>query len=374
MRPIEPHAVRKILVRVNNWIGDVVMISPAVRALRTHFRDSRIVLLAKTRVIESLDGDPVYDELLEYDDRGRHRGLRGRALLAAELRRQGFDLAVLFQKAFEAAALACLAGARYRVGYAGDGRTFLLTHPIAPPPPSKHHVDVFLEIARSLGCPVVDAVPRFHLRRDDRERAAEFLQSAAVHDSTALVAFHPAASKPPRAWAADRFAELGRRLARRHDARILLLGSRAERPLLESIASALGPGRAIFSPVDAPFKTSAAMLERCRLFVGNDSGPMHVSAALGTPTVGIFGPGTPRRTGPRGAPGRVVVLGGDYPCSPCRQDFFHECPPAPSGKPFCLDEIEVEDVERTADALLTAHGNGAALGSRGDRRMAPPER
>ena len=97
---------------------------------------------------------------------------------------------------------------------------------------------------------------------------------------------------------------------------------------------------------------SGGILERCHLFVGNDSGPMHVAAALGVPTVGIFGPGTPRRTRPTSRGGRVVTVGGDYPCSPCRQDFFRECPPSPAGKPFCLEEIGVMDVELAAARLL----------------------
>ncbi|HYS05071.1 MAG TPA: lipopolysaccharide heptosyltransferase II [Candidatus Dormibacteraeota bacterium] len=352
MTSIDPSGIRRILIRVNNWIGDVVMISPAVRALRAHYPGARIALLAKSWVIDTLRGDPVYDDLIEYDSAGRHRGVRGRVRLAAALRRQRFDLAVLFQKAFEAAALAFLAGARHRVGLATDRRSFLLTHALEPPPADTHHLEVFLGIARALGCPIEDPYPSFHLSQVDRELAATLLAEAGLSGHAPLLAFHPGASKEPRAWHPQRFAELGRRLAQTHGARLILFGSAAEHGLLRQIAGDLPSGRVLVPPPGLSIKTSGGILERCHLFVGNDSGPMHVAAALGVPTVGIFGPGTPRRTRPTTRGGRVVTVGGDYPCSPCRQDFFRECPPAPSGKPFCLEEVGVEEVERAAVLLL----------------------
>jgi len=352
MTPIDPAGIRRILIRVNNWIGDVVMISPAVRALRAHYRGARIAILAKSWVLDTLRGDPVYDDLIEYDSGGRHRGLRGRLRLAADLRRERFDLAVLFQKAFDAAALAFLAGVRHRVGYATDRRALLLTRALPPPPADTHHVEAFLGIARALGCPIEDPYPSFHLTAGDRERAAALLAEAGLAVYAPLVAFHPGASKEPRAWHPDRFAELGRRLVAARGGRVILLGSAAEQDLLRRIADGLPPGRALVPAPGLSIKVSGGILERCHLFVGNDSGPMHVAAALGVPMVGIFGPGTPRRTGPIPARARVVTVGGDYPCSPCRQDFFRECPPSPAGKPFCLEEVGVEDVERAALDLL----------------------
>jgi ADP-heptose:LPS heptosyltransferase len=120
------------------------------------------------------------------------------------------------------------------------------------------------------------------------------------------------------------------------------------------IAAAV-PAGALLMPGDIPsIKEMAGMLEHCRLFVGNDSGPMHIAAALGVPTVAIFGPGSPALTGPAVPAGCLSVVDKRYPCSPCRQDFFRECPAAPSGKPFCLEEIEVEEVVSAALRLLAA--------------------
>ncbi len=360
MRPVDPTQIRRIVIRVNNWIGDVVMISPAVRAIREHFREARIAILAKRWVLDTLRGDPFYDDLIEYDDAGAHRGLAGRLRLASSLRRQRFDLAILFQKAFDAAALAFLSGARFRIGYATDARSWLLTHALEPPPSDTHHVEVFLGIARALGCTIDNALPSFHLNATDRAEAESLLNRAGISGLRPLVTFHPGASKEPRAWHPDRFAALGRRLSERHGARVILLGSYGERGLLERIAGGI-PREAVFLPAtDLRIKVAAAIVERCHLFVGNDSGPMHMAAALGVPTVAIFGPGTPRRTAPLASRGRVVTLTKDYPCSPCRQVVFREYPASPAGKPFCLEEIQIDEVERAAVGLLARAGGVAS--------------
>ena len=350
--PIDPEQIRRLLVRANNWIGDVVMISPAVRALRRRFPKASIAIVAKKWVLEAVAGNPGFDELIEYDHEGDHRGVAGRLALARRIRATGpVDLAVLFQKAFDAALLAWLARARVRVGYATDGRSLLLTHALPPPPRDRHHLDAFLDLARAVGCAEIDPVPVFHLREEEQAFAGDLLKARGLA-SVPLVALHPGASKAPRAWHAERFADLAQRLRRRLGARFVILAGPGEEDVVRRVRSGLDEADAI-GPRDAPgLLQAAALLARCRLFVGNDSGPMHLAAALDVPTLGLFGPGRPRNTGPRGRPGRVETLGRDYPCSPCRQDFFRECPPAPSMKPFCLEEIGVDEVERAALRLF----------------------
>ena len=351
--PVDPGRTRRVLIRANNWIGDVVMISPAVRALRRRFPAASIAIVAKRWVLEALAGNPSYDELIEYDHEGAHRGAGGRLALARRIRAGGpVDLAILFQKAFDAALLAWLARARIRVGYATDARGLLLTHALPPPPRGRHHLDAFLDLARAVGCTDIDPIPVFHLGAEERAFAADLLKRRGFDATPPLVAIHPGASKTPRAWHAERFAELARRLKARRGARFVILGGPGEEPVVRQVQAALEPGDFI-GPGEAPgLRQAAALLARCRLFVGNDSGPMHLAAALDVPTLGLFGPGLPRNTGPRGRPGRVETIGRDYPCAPCRQDFFRECPPAPSGKPFCLEEIGVDEVQRAALRLL----------------------
>jgi lipopolysaccharide heptosyltransferase II len=371
VKPLSVGDVRGILIRANNWIGDVVMITPAVRAIREHFRSARISILAKSWVVETLRGSPFYDDLIEYDDEGAHHGAAGLVRLMSLLRGRRFDLAVLFQKAFEAAALAFTAGIRFRVGYATDFRSALLTHALLPPPPDTHHIDVFLGIARALDCPVRDPLPSFHLDDPSRRRAEGLLDEAGRIPDRPLVAMHSGASKEPRAWHPERFALLGRRLADHVGARIVLLGGRPDVAIGEEIRRRLPDDSILATGADLTIKEMAGILERCDLFIGNDSGPMHVAAALDVPTVGLFGPGSPRRTAPRARSGRVVSVTRDYPCAPCRQNFFRECSAAPSEKPFCLEEISVDDVEEAALGLLRSGRPIRAPISGGTRGILP---
>ena len=360
MIPIDPSSTGRILIRANNWIGDVVMISPAIRAIRERFARARIAMVAKAWVLEALGGNPCFDELLEYDPDGVHRGIAGRLRLSRTLRQGSpFDLAVLFQKAFDAAVIARLAGARCRIGYATDGRSALLTHALPLPPAGTHHVDVFLGLARALGCEVRDPVPFFHLTADDRALAASRIDRSPLSGAGPRVALHAGASKGPRAWHPERYAALARILHDAAGARILLIGGAEESALLNSIQSELR-GIPCFAPGPAiGLKEVAGILNTCDLFVGNDSGPMHLAAALRIPTIGIFGPGRSRTTGPVGPPQSVAVIEREYPCAPCRQNFFRECPPAPSGKPFCIEEIRVDDVAAAALSLLASRRAGA---------------
>jgi len=353
MIDIDPATTRRIMIRANNWIGDVVMVAPAVRAIRERFPRARMAIVAKAWVLETLAGNPYYDELIEYDPQGRHAGLAGRLRIASAIRAGGaVDLAVLFQKAFDAAALALLAGARVRVGYATDARGLLLTHALPPPPATMHHAEAFLGLARALGCQVEDGRPFFHVGVEARQRARALLSSLGPAGSGPLVALHVGASKPPRAWHAERFGDLARRLRRRLDARLVILVGPDEEALLREVTLGLARDAFLACGTTGGLRDSAAVIEQCALFVGNDSGPMHIAAALGVPTLGIFGPGLPRNTAPIGRGSAVAVVSRNYPCAPCRQVFFTECPPAPSGKPFCLEEVSVDDVERAAFDLL----------------------
>ena len=364
----DPARVSRILVRANNWIGDVVMISPAIRALRETFAHAEIAILARPWVCDALAANPYFDRLIPYEVPGRHSGLAGRLRLALELRRRRFDLAVLFQKAFDAAFLAAAAGIPVRVGHETDRRGFLLTDrvPVGPWSAWRHHVDFFLEVAVACGCKPASCRPFFILADEDRSWAEAFLHEAAGQlerggitripgarrQPEHLVAIHAGGSKGPRAWPAGRFAELAARLFELKGLVPLVVGDAGDLPAGTEIVRAVP--RALLAAGRTSVRQMGALIERCRLFVGSDSGPMHIAAALGVPTVGIFGPGMPEKTAPREAPGGFEAVSLRYPCSPCRQDFFHECDPAPSGKPYCLEEITVDRVASASLRLLSS--------------------
>jgi heptosyltransferase-2 len=357
--PPDPARVRRILVRSTNWIGDVVMISPALRAIRSRFASARIEIVALPHLAACFEGHEAVDAVIPFDRRGRDRGASGLLRLAGSLRSRGFDLAVLFQKAIGAALMARLAGIPARVGLAADGRGGLLTHavPLTDELARRHHLDIFLEVARAAGCDVADRTPFFRVSKEAAAFAEAFLAERGVSRFPFLIALHVGASKRPRAWHLDRFVESARRIAGGRGAGVLLIGGGGEVDEMARVEAALGEGA-----INACGRTSivqmAALIARTRLLLGNDSGPMHLAGALGVPVAAVFGPGDPARTSPvwaskcDGDAPRVAVVSRSYPCAPCRQDFFRECYPSPSGKPMCLESISVDEVVSAASKLI----------------------
>jgi len=326
------------------------MISPAMRAVRKSFPEAEITLLAKTWVLDALRGSPYYDHLIEYDRQGNHATWAGRWKLIEQLRKEQFDLALLFQKAFEAALLARMARIPRRVGFQSDSRGWLLTESL-PLPQEGHHVEHFLRVAGALGADTTDCRLSYHLTPQARDAAIRFLREHGILEGALRIALHPGASKPPRAWHPERFGEVALALARDHGATPLLFGTGYDRQALAMIRSVVGPA-CIFPPEGQSLQEMAALLEHCHLLICNDSGPMHIAAALRVPVVSIFGPGTPSRTGPFSDEELFRVVSRHFPCSPCRQKFYEECLPAPSGKPICLEEVTSSEVLDACRDLL----------------------
>ncbi len=351
---IDPTNIRKILIRVNNWIGDIVMISPAMKSIRNHFKKAKISILAKTWVVESLKGNPYYDELIEYENLTKHKGLIGRWRVIQNLRERQFDIAILFQKAFEAAFFSYLSGIPLRVGYDTDKRGFLLTHKINETSEArrKHHVEYFLDIARSLGCAIKDKSLYFHIGPDDQRHISEIIDSLGLRDEKPVVAIHPGTSKPERGWHAEKFSLLADRIYEKYDAHIVIIGGRRDEVISKKIAHSM-KNKACDLSGKLSIQEFGAFLEKCSLFVGNDSGPMHIAAAVGIPIVAIFGPGTPEKTGPFMDPSRYIAITKSYQCAPCRQHFFRDCQASPSGKPYCIEDITVEEVFCAASDMIS---------------------
>jgi lipopolysaccharide heptosyltransferase II len=333
--------VRKILVRAPNWIGDLVMATPALGAIRRRFGAAEIVVMARGAAAEACVGQRWADRVLRYEPGGEHRPLRARRALAARLREERFDLAVLFPRSFGAALWGLVCGARRRLGHRGDARGWLLTDrlPRADSRARRHHVELFFDLARALGAGESPGALEYEAGEQARAEAARLLEGV----ERPRVAIHPGASKRPRGWHMERWRALAGRLAREWGARVVVLGGGAERQETEAIAAAAG-GRGVNLAGRATLSGSAALLEASDLLVANDSGVMHLAAAVGTPLVAIFGPGSPDLTGPWMESGRFEALTHRFPCSPCRQHFFEECDPAPSGKPRCIETVTVAEV------------------------------
>ena len=341
----------KILIRATNWVGDAIMALPALRAVRSRFSHATIAIVARPYVADIYRNQGICDELIGYDVKGRHTGVRGRERLAQKLRAQNFDVALLLQNAFDAAWLAWRAGIPERIGYARDARSLLLTKKIPAPkrgeiPP--HEQFYYLELIRRVGW--INSLPNETLvtltvSDQQRSNAEQILLSAGSRQNMPRIAIGAGASYgSAKCWPPDRFSDFVNRFRLHTDADVILFGTEAEQKVFDDIAAGIrGPSTSLVgktSIADLP-----ALLSRCQLFVGNDSGAMHVAAAVDLPVVAIFGPTDPYGTAP--ITPRCTVMQDKPYCSPC---FLRRCPIDHR----CMTAVKSEAVEAAARAWLSS--------------------
>jgi len=348
----------KVLVRAPNWVGDAVLSVPALEAIRRRWPAAEIAVLARTWVAELYLGQGYADRIIVFDHTGRHHGALGIERLASELRREGFHCAVLLQNAFEAAWIAWRAGIRERIGYARDGRGWLLTQSIPVPRPGEipaHESCYYLELLRRAGW-IERLVPVTHLRLRiepaERERALAALERAGARRKAVRIALAPGASYgSAKCWPPERFARLADRLIADFDADVILFGPLPERAVAERIGRAM-QRRPVMLVGQTGIGELPALFASCHLFIGNDSGAMHVAAAAGVPVVGIFGPTDPQGTAPLTP--QFTRVQHPVPCSPC---FLRQCPVDHR----CMMRIEVDAVYAAARQWLDSSPRSTAL-------------
>src|SRR6202166_3018298 len=294
----------KILVRVPNWVGDAVRGMPALETMRRTHANDEICLLARPFVADLFSGQPLADRILHYDFRGSHRGWLGREKLAVELRKEKFDVAVLLQNAFDAAWLAWRAGICERIGYARDARGPLLTKAIRVPQVGeipKHESHYYLELLRRAGwCESSEVIGPIRLVVTEAARATaeSSLRNAGARENSRRVAIAPGASYgAAKCWTPERFAQLADRLISESGADVIFFGTPGEKEIAARIRSNM-KSRAIVLVGETSMRDLAALFSSCSLFIGNDSGAMHVAAAAGLLVIGIFGPTDPEGTAP----------------------------------------------------------------------------
>jgi len=341
----------KILIRATNWVGDAIMALPALRAVRKRFPEAEIAILARPYVADIYRDQVICNQLIAYDPKGSHAGISGRERLASELRAQKFDVALLLQNAFDAAWLAWRANIPERIGYARDARSFLLTKALPLPRPGEipaHEKFYYLELMRRAGW--LDSVPNeefigLSIPEEKRRSADDFLCKSGVRQGALRIAIAAGASYgSAKCWPPPRFAEVANRLQLEADADVILFGTSAEAGVATAISAEMRR-----PAVDLTGKTAIAdlpaLLSQCHLFIGNDSGAMHVAAAVGLPVVAVFGPTDPGGTAPV-TPRCHIVQQKPY-CSPC---FLRRCPTDHR----CMTTITADMVEAAARPRLSS--------------------
>jgi heptosyltransferase-2 len=335
-----PSQVRKLLIRSTNWIGDAVMTTPAIRSIRRNFPDAEITILSLPWVADIFQSSPHVDRVFLYRRDGRHEGLSGKIRLAGDLRRERFDAAILLQNAFEAAFITFLARIPARGGYTTDGRGLLLTHGVKKKPAvaGKHQVHYYQEMLAGLGLTTGRnnlelTVPEESLQWGDR-----LLGDLAGGGTAKIIGLNPgAAYGPAKRWPAEKFADLAARICRDPETLILIFGTDADREAGDMIIATQADRQRVVSLCGRTTLSQAmALISRCRVFVTNDSGLMHVSAALQTPTVAVFGSTNHVTTGPYSD--HAAVVRSEMDCSPCLKTH------CPKEHFLCMENISARDV------------------------------
>ncbi len=331
MRRPEIRACKRILLRGTNWVGDAVMSIPAMKEIRRLFPEAHIALLVRPWVRDLYSAAEFVDEILVYDKDRIHRGWSGFGRLAGDLRRRRFELAILLQNAFEAALIAWCARIPARIGYARDRRSLLLTHACAIDPAVHrvHQAYYYLGILSGLGLLEKRLWERkeYHLSIDlkisDRDRiaGAEILRFFGVRQGDTLVGINPGAYYgEAKRWFPDRYALVADALAEEYRAKIMLFGSSADRRVAEDVAANMR-----HPPLMLAGQTTLGelmgLIRECHLLITNDSGPMHLAAALNVPQVAIFGSTSETATGPISR--KAAVVNHPVECNPC---FLRKCP------------------------------------------------
>ncbi len=339
LKRLDPEGTERILVRSTNWIGDAVMTTPALGAIRAAFPSAEISIVANPVVGELFTRHPYCDRLIVFDKEKSHRGIRGMLSLCRQLRGYRFDIAVLFQNAFEAALMAVLSGVPARAGYRTDGRGLLLTHgvPIGENERKLHHTDYYLQMLDYLGIKGGDGQLKLSCTDQEISRARQTL------GDREWVAINPGATYgSAKRWYPDRFAAVADNLAKEYSVRVLIIGGAGERDVSEDIEASMET-----TPLNLCGRTTVremmAVLSQCRLMITNDSGPMHIAAAFDVPIVAVFGPTDHTTTSPLSDNYNIIREEAD--CAPC---LLRHCPTDHR----CMEAITADDVLIAARSLM----------------------
>ncbi len=341
--------IRRILIRSANWVGDAIMTTPAVEAIRRNFPGAGITLLAKPWVLPVFAHNPHVDEVMVYEADGRHRGALGTLRLSRDLRRRRFDLAILFQNAFEAALISRLAGIPNRLGFTTDARTLLLTHRVRTWPALKkgHLVDYYNGLLADAGLTVVHRHLQLFIQPEEFQAARRMLVKMGIAGDIPIVGINPGATYgTAKRWPRDRFVELSRRLIRQRHSQVLVFGGPGEARLGAEIGRRVGPGCHDLC-ARTSLREAMALIGCCHAFVTNDSGLMHVAAALDIPQVAIIGPTDATATGPVGRASQMIRREGICDLAPCLKV---DCPTDHR----CMTAIDVDDVLSMVQDMLPA--------------------
>ncbi len=288
---------KKILVFSFSFIGDAVLSTAVIHPLRKYFPDAHITFLVGPRAFDLLATEPNIDATLVYDNRGEHAGWKGRLRLIKTLRNDKFDIVVNLRDSLMARCI----GAEHWGMMRGDS--------------NRHAVTRYLEVLQKHGVDTADAHPHLQLTEDEQTFAHRFLTEADFTSERLLIGIHPGGNWEYKLWDVEKYASVANALCKEQNASILLFAGPNERELQAQVEKMMEVPPMLVQTEN--LRHLAALISTCDVYIGNDTGPMHIAAAVDTPVVALFGSTNPIRSGPYGEKRTVVQSGINLGCNPC---------------------------------------------------------
>jgi heptosyltransferase-2 len=335
---------RNILVRMPNWIGDLVMATPVLADLRHHWPESKLTAMCQGGIGAILEADPHLDEILSFKRPSGwiHRKEHGDIL--TPLRQGHYDLGILLTHSFSSAWWFWRSHVQNRIGYATHWRSWLLNYPISLPQQIDHQhlVITYKMLLQPLGIPLSETPPTLYITEEEKLMVQEAFIQFDIQPGQIIIGINPGASYgSAKCWLPSRFKEVAHRLLENPKIVLLFFGDKPGIPLVNEICKDLG-SRAINLAGKTSLRELMAFIQACQLFLTNDSGPMHMASALNVPLVALFGSTNDQTTGPYQG-GQVIHK--HVECSPC---YRRECP-----IDFrCMTQIEAAEVYQEIQKLL----------------------
>ncbi len=318
----------KVLVRLPNWVGDMVLATPFIRTLHEALPAAEIYVVGRRPSIELINENPYISRINII----RNRGLQEAKLMRSE---GPFDFGFVLPPSFSSALFLKVAGAEIRVGYSTDNRGILLTHPVPVPDHPVHRATSFVELIGYLVKPAPEEKysTEIYLVDRDFERVGPMIKDI----PRPMVVLNPNSEAPARRWPPIRWIELGKALIER-DITPVFIGGSFDMARVNRIVREIGDSRAVNLAGKLGIRELAALLSLADAVVSNDTGPMHIAYTVGTKTIALFGAGDERITGPYRTENAVVVRATDIDCQPCQKNY------CPLGHKKCMWAITVDMV------------------------------
>ncbi len=325
----------RILIINQNWMGDVLFSTPAIRAIRKKFPNAFISCLVPERAADVLRHNPRLNEVLIYNERASLVSFMEPLRVFGLLSKRQFDSVFMFHRSRSKSFLCKLAGIRTRIGYERKGQKFL-TQAVPLPPQPLHKTDYFLNLVEAAEIPADGRVPDFEVTQDEIESLDKKLAGKGVARGENFIVIHPGGNWNLKRWPVAHFFRLLELFFKQTPWKAVVCGARSEKGLADEIVARFSDGRAVSLSGETSLGELAALLKRARFLVSNDSGPIHLAASQKTKILGLFGPTSRELTGPI-SDGPVRILSKDVGCRvPC---YFHDC-----DYRVCMELITPEEV------------------------------